>query len=213
MTHATPPLVAVQPLERQHLRLRFADGREGVVDLPALIGLDGVLAGLRDPETFRQVRVADGTAAWPGGIDLAPETLYVAATGGLPGGAAAEAAFEGVLAARREPRSAPPPVGPFVTASEEPAPGTEQTVPEICRFLGIVIRMYFAEHESPHFHAYYTGQSARFDIETLRLLDGELSPRVRGLVVEWASLHQGELLDDWERARRHEPLQRIEPLA
>ncbi len=211
MTRATPPLVAVQPLERHHLRLRFADGSEGVVDLPALVALDGVLERLRDPETFRQVRVEFGTASWPGDLDVAPETLYAAATGRAPAGAGT--AFAGVLAAHRAPQSAPPPVGPVVTAPEAPAPGTEQPVPEISRFLGIVIRMFFADHESPHFHAYYAGRSARFDIETLRVLDGDLPARVRGLVVEWASLHRDELLDDWERARRHEPLRRIEPLA
>ena len=166
MTRATPPLVAAQPLERHHLRLRFADGCEGVVDVRALTDLDGVLAGLRDPGAFRQVRVEFGTAAWPGDLDLAPETLYAAATGRAPA-AASGPALETRLAARCPASAAPPPVGPFVTASEEPAPGTESHVPEICRFVGIVIRMVFAEHESPHFHAYYAGHSARFEIETL----------------------------------------------
>lgn len=209
MSHDTPDVIAVQPLERQHLRLRFADGREGVVDLPALTMLDDVFAALRDPETFRSARVEYGTVTWPGDVDLAPEPLYWAATGEAPAGLA-----EGprIVAAHREDASAPAPLGPFVTTLEEPAPGTESPVPEICRFLGIVIRMYFAAHESPHFHAFYAGASGRFEIESLRTLDGDLPPRVRGLVVEWAALHRDELRDDWERARRHEPLRRIEPL-
>ncbi len=209
MQHGTPPLVAVQPLERHHLRLRFADGREGVVDVPALATLDGVFAPLLDPEVFRLARVEAGTVSWPGDVDLAPEALYWAATGDVPADLADRAR---IAAAHRDDASAPAPLGPFVTPPEEPAPGTESTVPEICRFLGIVIRMYFADHETPHFHAFYAGTSGRFDIETLRLLDGDLPARVRGLVVEWASLHREELRDDWERARRHEPLRRIEPL-
>lgn len=209
MSRVPPFVTAVQPLERHHLRLRFSDGREGVVDVPALAVLDGVLASLRDAGTFRLVRIEAGTVSWPGDVDLAPETLYWAATGDVPAHLADRAR---IVSAHRDPASAPPPLGPLVTAPEEPAPGTESTVPEICRFLGIVIRMYFADHETPHFHAFYAGTSGRFDIESLRLLDGDLPARVRGLVVEWASLHRVELRDDWERARRHEPLRRIEPL-
>jgi hypothetical protein len=212
MSRTAPAVVAVQPLERHHLKLRFADGCEGVVDLFALTELDGVLAGLRDPQAFRQVRVEFGTAVWPDDIDLAPETLYWAATGAAPVGMSIDAALTRILGSHRAPESAPPPAGPVVTAPEEPAPGTEHAVPEICRFLGIIVRMFFADHEVPHFHAYYAGQSARFDLETLQVLDGDLPARVRGLVVEWASLHRDELRDDWERARRHEPLRRIEPL-
>ncbi|TMQ73581.1 MAG: DUF4160 domain-containing protein [Candidatus Eisenbacteria bacterium] len=212
MTQRIPPVVAVQPLERRHLRLRFADGREGVVDVSALVDFDGVLSALGDPGTFREVRVESGTATWPGDIDLAPETLYWAATGDLPAGPA-PADSARIAGAHRRADSAPPPLGPFVTTSEEPAPGTESPVPEISRFLGIVIRMFYAEHEAPHFHAHYSGRSGRFEIATLRVLDGDLPARVCGLIVEWASLHREELIDDWERAKRHEPLHRIAPLA
>jgi hypothetical protein len=55
-------------------------------------------------------------------------------------------------------------------------------------------------------------QRAIVDIGTLAVLEGRLSPRALGLVTEWAALHQGELLDAWERARRQEPLPRIAPL-
>jgi hypothetical protein len=85
-------------------------------------------------------------------------------------------------------------------------------VPEICRFLGIIIRMHDAEHEAPRFHAHYSGRAARFDIATLRLIDGDLPARVCGLV-QMEEPARDELLDDWERARRHEPLRRIAPLA
>jgi hypothetical protein len=85
-------------------------------------------------------------------------------------------------------------------------------VPEISRFFGIVVAMYYSDHAPPHFHVRYGGQKALIAIETLSLLRGELSPRVFGMVMEWASLHRTELLQDWELARQQAPLQRIAPL-
>jgi len=74
-------------------------------------------------------------------------------------------------------------------------------MPEISRFLGIVIRMYYEDHEPPHFHASYSGIKARIRIEPPGLLHGKLSPRVLAILVEWASLHQSELLENWKRLR------------
>ena len=85
-------------------------------------------------------------------------------------------------------------------------------MPELCRFYGIVIRMYFDDHEPPHFHALYGGEEALVGIEGLAALHGRLPPRAQGLVVEWASLRQAELREAWERARRLEPLGSIAPL-
>jgi hypothetical protein len=85
-------------------------------------------------------------------------------------------------------------------------------MPEICRFLGIIITMYFNEHNPPHFHARYGDQSAEIAIETLSIIAGKLPPRVLGLVMEWAALHRQELMDDWELARRQVELKRIAPL-
>ena len=85
-------------------------------------------------------------------------------------------------------------------------------MPEICRFLGIVIKMYFDDHNPPHFHAEYGGDLALIDIRNLSVFSGKLSPRVTGLVIEWATIHQQELIDDWERAREQKDLNRIAPL-
>ena len=85
-------------------------------------------------------------------------------------------------------------------------------MPEICRFYGIVIRMYFDDHRPPHFHAIYGGDEALVGIEGMAVLRGRLPPRAHGLVVEWAALHQRELLEAWGRARRLEPLGKIAPL-
>ena len=85
-------------------------------------------------------------------------------------------------------------------------------MPEICRFYGIVIRMFFDDHNPPHFHAQYSGQEAVLDIRTLVVISGELAPRAHGLVVEWASLHRDELLALWEKAKNLEPLSKVDPL-
>jgi len=85
-------------------------------------------------------------------------------------------------------------------------------VPEVCRFYGIVIKLYFADHVPPHFHAEYGEYEARIAIESLAVLSGALPPRAMGLVAEWSVLHQRELLEQWQRVMRHEPPARIEPL-
>ena len=85
-------------------------------------------------------------------------------------------------------------------------------MPEISRFFGILIKMYWDDHNPPHFHAFYAGEQALVDITTLSLFAGRLSPRALGLVVEWANLHQEELLADWRRAQGQEPLNAIAPL-
>jgi hypothetical protein len=85
-------------------------------------------------------------------------------------------------------------------------------VPEISRFLGIIISMNFNDHSPPHFHARYGNEKAIIEIDTLRLLGGRLSPRVLGLVMEWATQHGDELREDWRLARASAPLKRIQPL-
>ncbi len=85
-------------------------------------------------------------------------------------------------------------------------------MPEISRFFGIVIRMYYDEHLPPHFHAEYGEHHALVDINTLAVMFSSLSPRALGLVMEWAALHQEELRTQWDRARNLQPLGRIAPL-
>lgn len=86
-------------------------------------------------------------------------------------------------------------------------------MPEISRFFGIIISMYFDEHNPPHFHARYGKDYVAIEIGSMRVIEGKVSPRVLGLVIEWASLHQKELMLDWEAARQNQPLSKIEPLA
>lgn len=85
-------------------------------------------------------------------------------------------------------------------------------MPEISRFFGIVIKMFFDDHNPPHFHAEYGGDIALIDIRNLSVFSGRLPPRVMGLVIEWATLHRNDLLVDWERAQSQQELQNIAPL-
>ena len=85
-------------------------------------------------------------------------------------------------------------------------------MPTISVFFGVYIRMYFDEHLPPHFHAYYGENFAVIEIETLRVSKGKLPQRALGLVLEWASLHRDELLEDWSLAENHKPLKDIKPL-
>jgi hypothetical protein len=81
-------------------------------------------------------------------------------------------------------------------------------MPEISRFLGIIISMYFEEHNPPHFHVKYNEHKAVIEIQSLNVLAGYLPSKVRGLVEEWAELHQEELLVMWNSKEFH----KIKPL-
>jgi len=72
--------------------------------------------------------------------------------------------------------------------------------------------MFYRDHNPPHFHAQYGEYEALIDIRKLELWSGSLPPRVLGLVIEWAALHQQELLDNWEKAVQQEKLLSIKPL-
>ena len=86
-------------------------------------------------------------------------------------------------------------------------------MPEVSRFFGIVIRMYFDEHNPPHFHAIYAGNEAQVGIDPIIVLEGKLPNRATSMAIEWAAIHQQELMDNWHRLRNDQPIDRIEPLA
>jgi hypothetical protein len=85
-------------------------------------------------------------------------------------------------------------------------------MPEISCFLGIIIAMYYRDHTPPHFHARYGDAKIEIAIETLSVIAGKFPPRALGLVIEWASRHQEELLADWDLAQKHQTLNKIDPL-
>lgn len=85
-------------------------------------------------------------------------------------------------------------------------------MPEICRFLGIIITMNFREHGVAHFHVRYNEYQGVFSIQTLELLEGTLPKRIISLVLEWAFDHKEELLKNWNLAKEQQPLDKIDPL-
>ncbi|HVF28923.1 MAG TPA: DUF4160 domain-containing protein [Pyrinomonadaceae bacterium] len=88
-------------------------------------------------------------------------------------------------------------------------------MPELSRFFGIIIRMYWeadAPHHRPHFHAYYQGEVAIYGIEPLELIAGSLPRRQQRLTEAWAELHNRELAEDWERLQAGQRPLPIDPL-
>ena len=85
-------------------------------------------------------------------------------------------------------------------------------MPRICSFFGIVIWIYWDDHNPPHFHAEYGDHEILIQIEDLRTYAGSLPSRAYGMVMEWASLHQQELMEGWELAQQGLPPKKIEPL-
>ena len=84
-------------------------------------------------------------------------------------------------------------------------------MPEISRFLGIVIRMFYRDHAPPHFHAEYGEHEITIDIET-GVVCGRFPRRALSAVLDWYAIHQQELLENWRRARQEQPLVPIDPL-
>ena len=85
-------------------------------------------------------------------------------------------------------------------------------MPEISRFFGMVISMYYDDHAPPHFHVRYGEYKAIIQISESAILYGYLPPRALALIAEWALLHKEELVEDWILAGQHAPLKKIKPL-
>ena len=84
-------------------------------------------------------------------------------------------------------------------------------MPEISRFYGIIIKMYFNEHNPPHFHIEYQDYEAVMNIETGEVV-GKISRRALSLVYDWLDQHRDELLENWKRIEERKPLNKIKPL-
>lgn len=80
------------------------------------------------------------------------------------------------------------------------------------QIFGIIISLFHNDHNPPHFHARYGNHKIAINISDFAILSGYLPPRILGFVMEWASLHQDELIQNWEAAKKEKPLTRIEPL-
>lgn len=84
-------------------------------------------------------------------------------------------------------------------------------MPEICRFLGIVIYMLYDDHPPPHFHAEYGEYKIGVEINT-GVVEGRFPRRALKALMEWYELHRDELLANWGLAEQHRPLRKIPPL-
>lgn len=84
-------------------------------------------------------------------------------------------------------------------------------MPEITRFYGIIIKMFFAgnEHNPPHFHAIYGEYVGEFDIRTLNMIEGDLPKKAQGLIQEWGKIHKNDLMEIWtsQQFRKLPPLE------
>lgn len=85
-------------------------------------------------------------------------------------------------------------------------------MPAISIFYGIIIRMFFDDHAPPHFHAEYAEYKGSIDIKKLKLIEGDLPKRALELILDWAKLHQVELLEDWKLCQAQKSPKKIEPL-
>ena len=85
-------------------------------------------------------------------------------------------------------------------------------MPEISRFFGIIIFMYFDEHNPPHFHVKYNEERAVLSIQELKVMEGKLSKRALSMVLEWANEHRDELLNNWNSLQTTGNFSKIAPL-
>ena len=85
-------------------------------------------------------------------------------------------------------------------------------MPEISRFYGMRIEMFFLDHGVPHFHVRYGEYTAKIGIETLQLIRGALPRRAFALATEWAENHREELLENWRRTQSGQSAYQIDPL-
>lgn len=76
-------------------------------------------------------------------------------------------------------------------------------MPEIARFYGIIIKLFFGDHPLPHFHAVYGEYVGLFNMDTLEMIEGDLPTRAKKLVLEWAMIYRSELKEMWENQKFH----------
>lgn len=85
-------------------------------------------------------------------------------------------------------------------------------MPTISMFYGIIIQMFWDDHAPPHFHALYSEYEVLINIATLEVIKGTMPRRALALVLEWASQHRTELLEDWNLCEKHQAPKKIAPL-
>ena len=84
-------------------------------------------------------------------------------------------------------------------------------MPEICRFLGIVIYMLYDDHQPPHFHASYGEYNLSVEIST-GVVEGRFPRRALSALMDWYEIYRDQLMEDWSLSEQHQPLKKIPPL-
>jgi len=85
-------------------------------------------------------------------------------------------------------------------------------MPEISRFFGIIIKMFYDDHAPPHFHAYYQNFNATFSIRTGQMIDGKFPQKQSAFVTAWALLHEKELMANWKALVSGKEANKVAPL-
>lgn len=187
-----PRVVAVRHRGGHVLWLRFSDGVEGEADLTDWL-TGPVFEPLQDVERFAQVRLDPPfTIAWPNGADIAPEALYE------------RLRVTGPASKRR--------YGSLSDDARKREAAECAAMPELSRFFGIVIRMFWRENDAPHFHAQYGEYVASIDIDAGAVTTRRFPSQALRLVEDWRRLHVDELRENWLRMQRGEAPARIDPL-
>jgi hypothetical protein len=180
-------VTTVRHLRDHVLWLEFSDGLRGALDMSDdLVG--PMFEPLRDSREFARVALGAETIEWPNGADWAPESLH-----------ARVLAANGTLSHRN---------GDAIRGDEQ----QHVPMPELSRFYGIVITMFYLDHARPHFHARCGGDSIAVEIDGDGVR-GSFPPNRLPLLFEWRDLHRRELRENWERLQRGEPAVAIAPLA
>ena len=86
-------------------------------------------------------------------------------------------------------------------------------MPTISTFYGLVILMFWDDHNPPHFHVRYASDQALIGIDELQIIAGSLPRRAERMVLEWAGDHKAELLENWRLCKTLQQLRTIAPLA
>jgi hypothetical protein len=84
-------------------------------------------------------------------------------------------------------------------------------MPEISRFYGIIIYMFYNDHQPPHFHAKYQEFDILIEIET-GIVKGQMPKRALKLIFDWLEEHKADLMINWQNSINREPLNKIQPL-
>lgn len=85
-------------------------------------------------------------------------------------------------------------------------------MPELCRFDGIIIRMYAREHNPPHIHVFCGNHEAIFDVQKLCVIEEVIPPKKLILVQAWALLRKKQLMENWKTLSRGDGFEKVEPL-